>query len=152
MKKLLFILFFLSSIVYSQNYNLTINLKNGNTVTFSTDDIQKIEFKNLTGIEDVETLQQLIQSNHLKQNYPNPFNPSTTIEYEIPNSSDVNVSIFDIRGQIVKELLNERQTEGVHKVTWNGTNQNQEQVASGVYIYTIQYGDQRQSNRMIFMK
>jgi hypothetical protein len=152
MKKSVLIFLVLNSIIYSQNYNMTINLKNGNTVTFSIDDIQRIEFENVTSTEDTEKLQQIVQAFRLKQNYPNPFNPSTTIEYQIPKTAKVNISIFDINGQLVKELLHETQTEGLHRVTWDGTDQHNQPVASGIYIYKVENDNLMLAKQMILLK
>ncbi|MCL4280363.1 MAG: T9SS type A sorting domain-containing protein, partial [Ignavibacteriaceae bacterium] len=92
----------------------------GSTVTIAVDDIQRLEFDNVTSIKDVK---QLLESFKVFQNYPNPFNPSTTITYQIPNTSNVILRIYDINGQLVKELLNETQAEGEYHVTWNGKNE-----------------------------
>lgn len=152
MKKLSIILFILSSIVYSQTFNLHINKANGDTITIAVSDIQRIEFTNITGVEDYQELQQIIESFKLMQNYPNPFNPSTTIEYQIPKTSNIILSIFDVSGKLIKEILNETQAEGAYKVTWDGTNQSNTNVASGIYIYTIKCGEQLLSKRMILIR
>lgn len=152
MKKLFLILIILTSVGVSQNFNVNINLKDGSTVTFSIEDIQKIEFGNLTGIENGDKPHQLVQTFKLLQNYPNPFNPSTTIAYQLPKTSAINVSIFDINGKLVKEILNETQNEGHHEVTWDGANQQNNRVASGIYIYTVKSGDVILSKQMILIK
>lgn len=66
----------------------------------------------------------------LTQNYPNPFNPSTTIKYSIPKSSDVEVTIYNLKGQKVKTLINKNHYPGNYQVTWDGS-----EYASGVYVY-----------------
>ena len=144
--------FVLSSIAYCQNYVLNINLNDGSTVTFVIDDIQRIEFDNVTSIEDDDIVQQVNQPLKLMQNYPNPFNPSTTIEYQISKRENVKVSIFSIKGQLIKEILNEDQTEGVHQVIWDGTNQNNCRVSSGIYFYTVKSDDLVLSKKMILLK
>jgi hypothetical protein len=68
----------------------------------------------------------------LNQNYPNPFNPSTTIKYALPYRSQVKLKIFNILGQIVKELINIEQTAGYKSVIWNAN------VSSGLYFYRIE--------------
>jgi flagellar hook assembly protein FlgD len=67
----------------------------------------------------------------LDQNHPNPFNPSTTIRYALPCMSSVKLSVYDILGQAVSELVNEQQSSGWKEVQWNAT------VASGIYIYRM---------------
>ena len=88
----------------------------------------------------------------LAQNYPNPFNPITTISYEIPKAEFVVVGVFDMRGNKITTLVNELQNPGVKSYNWNGTNDYGNSVAAGVYIYTIQAGNYRQSKKMILLK
>lgn len=149
MKKLTLLILLFGVFVYSQDYDLNINLKDGSTATFSVDDIQRLEFDNITSIKDVK---QLLESFKVFQNYPNPFNPSTTITYQIPNTSNVILRIYDINGQLVKELLNETQAEGEYHVTWNGKNEKNMIVGSGVYIYTVSADKQIVSKQMILLK
>lgn len=149
MKKLTLLILLFGVFVYSQNYDLNINLKDGSTVTIAVDDIQRLEFDNVTSIKDVK---QLLESFKVFQNYPNPFNPSTTITYQIPNTSNVILRIYDINGQLVKELLNETQAEGEYHVTWNGKNEKNMIVGSGVYIYTVSSDKQIVSKQMILLK
>jgi Secretion system C-terminal sorting domain len=66
----------------------------------------------------------------LSQNFPNPFNPSTTIKYELPKSSEVTLSVYDMLGRQVSMLVNDRRSAGVHEVKFDGSN-----LASGVYFY-----------------
>tara|TARA_B100000586_G_scaffold217765_1_gene164787 strand:+ start:703 stop:1938 length:1236 start_codon:yes stop_codon:yes gene_type:complete len=88
----------------------------------------------------------------LAQNYPNPFNPNTTFSYELPEEEFVRIAVFDMRGNRVATLVNERQDPGVRSYRWNGTNDIGDGVAAGVYIYTIQAGNFRQSKKMILLK
>jgi hypothetical protein len=74
----------------------------------------------------------------LYQNYPNPFNPSTTIRFSIPNSSHVDVRIYNIKGQLVKTLKNEFMEKGTHTVQWHGDTNNNQKVSSGIYFIRIQ--------------
>jgi photosystem II stability/assembly factor-like uncharacterized protein len=83
----------------------------------------------------------------LCQNYPNPFNPSTTIKFELPKSSEVRLSVYDMLGREVSVLVHERREAGVHEVRFDGTN-----LASGVYVYRLQAGDFVQSKRMLVLK
>ncbi len=152
MRILVFLFLFFSTLVYGQDYNLNINLKDGNTVIFSIDDIQRLDFKNIVDVKDFENLQQIITSFKVLQNYPNPFNPSTTITYQIPKTANVKVRIYDINGQLIKELLSETLAEGEYHLTWNGTNDKNLSVGSGVYIYTVSSDAQIISKQMILIK
>ena len=73
----------------------------------------------------------------LKQNYPNPFNPVTTIEYSLPRLSDVTIEIYNILGQQVVNLLNEKQPAGYYSVRWGGINSKGSYVANGMYFYRM---------------
>ncbi|MBK9332123.1 MAG: T9SS type A sorting domain-containing protein [Ignavibacteria bacterium] len=83
----------------------------------------------------------------LHQNYPNPFNPSATIRYSIANSELVNMSVYDISGREVLNLVNEFKNAGSYSVKFNGTN-----FASGVYFYRIEAGEFVQTKRMVLIK
>ena len=154
MKKILCIIFtFLSiSYIYPQTYFLNINFKDGTTVSYEIEDIQKIDFSDLTSLEDMKKMQAIVKSFKLRQNYPNPFNPSTTIRYEIPEKGKVEVSIFDLNGKLIKNLVNRYQTAGSHQIVWKGENQAGQKVASGFYIYTVKFNNTVSSKKMLLIK
>ena len=85
-------------------------------------------------------------------NYPNPFNPNTTIAFEIVKPTNVNIAVFNIRGQKVNTLVNEFMQAGSHNVTWNGIDENGLDVASGFYFYRLQTDDGVDVKRAILMK
>jgi len=70
----------------------------------------------------------------IKQSYPNPFTAFTIIEYDVPSAQNVVIRIFNIRGQLVKTLINEDKSPGYYSVVWDGTNDNGDEVSSGVYF------------------
>lgn len=88
----------------------------------------------------------------LKGNYPNPFNPVTTISYSLIQEENVNLEIFNIKGQKVKTLLNDVQTAGSHKVIWNGTDDYENSVSSGIYFYKMTTPGFSSVKKMILMK
>ena len=88
----------------------------------------------------------------LSQSYPNPFNASTTIKYALPNDGKVTLAVYNILGQKVITLLDGIQTAGYHTVTWNGKNASGNDIASGVYFYRIQFGNETQIKRMTLLK
>ena len=88
----------------------------------------------------------------LYQNYPNPFNPITSLRYDLPNDGLVNITIYDMMGRIVKTLVNGSQTAGFKSVQWNATNDRNEPVSAGLYLYTIQAGEFRQTKKMVLLK
>ena len=83
----------------------------------------------------------------LYQNYPNPFNPSTRIRYELPESGNVLLKIYDALGKEIAELVNERQSAGTYEVNWEPDG-----LSSGAYYYTIKAGDFTSSKTMLLVK
>ena len=90
----------------------------------------------------------------LSQNVPNPFNPSTTIRFSIPEerSLDVKLNVYNIRGVLVKTLVDDRRGAGVHVVQWDGRDNRGRPVASGVYFYRIQAGEFVKIRKMVLLK
>ena len=84
--------------------------------------------------------------------YPNPFNPATQIKYDLPEDAFVNISIYDVMGRMIKSLSNANQTAGYHSLQWDATNDFGEGVSAGMYIYTIQAGEFRQTRKMVLLK
>ena len=84
--------------------------------------------------------------------YPNPFNPKTTLHYDLPEDELVNITIYDMMGRQVKTLINGLQTPGYKTTQWNATNDRNEPVSAGLYLYTIEAGDFRQTKKMILLK
>jgi hypothetical protein len=83
----------------------------------------------------------------LSQNYPNPFNPSTIINYQLPNTSDVKLIVYDLLGQEVRTLVNEKQNAGSYQVQFDGSN-----LASGVYFYKLSATEFTETKKMILIK
>ncbi|HEX7401408.1 MAG TPA: M28 family peptidase [candidate division Zixibacteria bacterium] len=88
----------------------------------------------------------------LKQNFPNPFNLETVIEYFLPQESRVQIAIYNLLGQRVKVLVNEREPAGNKKVSWDGRNGRGEAVSSGIYFYRIEADEFTQTKRMVLLK
>ena len=89
----------------------------------------------------------------LKQNYPNPFNPVTTIKYAIVRQEKVILCIYNIQGQLVKTLINEERQAGHHQVNWNGRDEGNNDVSSGIYVYILktEHGYTR-TKRMVLIR
>ncbi|MCF7913315.1 MAG: DUF1566 domain-containing protein [Candidatus Cloacimonetes bacterium] len=87
----------------------------------------------------------------LKQNYPNPFNPSTRLDFYLPSSEYVNLSIFNIRGQKIITLINEILSEGEHTLVWDGVNTQREKVSGGIYFYTLRTAGERITRKMVMI-
>ncbi|MBC8229936.1 T9SS type A sorting domain-containing protein [bacterium] len=103
-------------------------------------------------------LQQSLQGyTALLQNYPNPFNPETWLPYQLAQDTNVTISIYNLKGQPVRTLFLDNQSTGVyvmkHKAAyWDGRNSFGQQVASGLYFYTLQAGKFRATRKMVILK
>jgi len=86
------------------------------------------------------------------QNFPNPFNPFTKISFSVPESSFVRLEIFGIDGKLVKVLINGRKDPGNYDVQWNGKDESDHPVPTGVYFYRIQAGDFKEVRKMTLVK
>ncbi|MBN2009827.1 cellulase family glycosylhydrolase [candidate division KSB1 bacterium] len=84
--------------------------------------------------------------------YPNPFNPSTIISYQLPVSSDVHLSVYNLNGQLVQTLVTGQQEAGLHQVEWNGMDDWGQTISSGVYLYRLQAGNRVSTSKMLLMK
>lgn len=88
----------------------------------------------------------------LEQNYPNPFNPSTTIRYQLPMATNVQLVIINSIGQIIRTLADGKTPAGSHSILWDGRDDNGEMVSSGLYFYRLKAGDFTQTRKMILMQ
>jgi hypothetical protein len=88
----------------------------------------------------------------LNQNYPNPFNPSTVISYRLSVSSNVKLTIYNILGQKIKTLVNSFQSAGEHTIVWNGTDERDQHVSSGMYIYRLETMSSTTQRKMLFIQ
>ena len=93
-----------------------------------------------TDVDNTSVVQIPISSG-LYQNYPNPFNPETNIQYSITNDANVSLEIYNIKGELVRTLVNEPQSAGYYKVIWNGKAYNNISVSSGIYFYRLKIDD-----------
>jgi flagellar hook assembly protein FlgD len=94
-----------------------------------------------------------LQSLILHQNYPNPFNPETTISFTLKdNTLSLKLNIYNIKGQLVKTLYDGALQKGQHSFVWNGTDETNCQVSSGVYFYRLSNGKESRQRKMVLMK
>ena len=112
--------------------------------------------------QGIENLQNLLASlipeeTELLRNYPNPFNPETWIPYQLAESAEVILTIYDMNGQLIRRLAVGHQAAGMYQsrsraVYWDGCNQLGEPVASGLYFYTLTADDFTETRRMLILK
>ncbi|MBN1155688.1 S8 family serine peptidase [candidate division KSB1 bacterium] len=88
----------------------------------------------------------------LFKNYPNPFNSNTTIKYQLPDDSDISLTIYNINGQKIRTLFQGMQTAGVHTILWDGMDQHSSPVSSGIYLYKIESHAFTAADKMLYLK
>ena len=88
----------------------------------------------------------------LHQNFPNPFNPITSLRYDLPEDALVNITIYDMMGRVVSNLVSSTQNAGYKSIQWNATNNIGQPVSAGLYLYSIEAGDFRQTKKMVLLK
>jgi hypothetical protein len=108
-----------------------------------------VDFSQFTGSDEVLPNNSV---NCLQQNYPNPFNPQTTISFSLAQTEKVKLSIYNIRGELVKELTNRQYETGLHKIIWNGKDSRGKNVASGIYYYKLLHNNTSEVRKMILLK
>ncbi|NWG27483.1 MAG: VCBS repeat-containing protein [Ignavibacteriaceae bacterium] len=89
---------------------------------------------------------------NLYNNYPNPFNPETNIKFHLPLEAKVSLSIYNILGEEIKELINETRLSGEYEITWNGTDKNGNPVPSGIYFITMKAGNFQKTIKSVLVK
>jgi hypothetical protein len=97
--------------------------------------------------EDSNSYHELLNIFELSQNYPNPFNPSTTMEFTLPKSEFVTLKVYNVLGEEIKTLVNNKLQAGNHTYEFDGSN-----LASGVYLYRIEAGEFQQVRKMVLIK
>jgi len=104
---------------------------------------------NYVVLEDIEFR---IEKFALHKNYPNPFNPSTTIAYELPDNSDVQIKIVDVNGRDIQSWSNYSQEKGYHELVWAGVDRYGKPVSAGLYLLTVQAGNDLQTRKLLLLK
>ncbi len=152
MKRIALLFILCACTVYSQTYYMNVRMKGGSTTSIPIQDIQKLTFTGISTAVGNERLSTVIKTFALLQNYPNPFNPSTTIEYQLPKTGNVEINIFSINGQLIKTLESIHQVAGTHSVVWDGKNNGGQTVASGLYVYQVAFENSMLAKKMLFIK
>ncbi|MGH7492581.1 MAG: T9SS type A sorting domain-containing protein [bacterium] len=110
------------------------------------------DLSTLTGVEERGEGHLIAGTLTLEQNYPNPFNPATAIIFSLPVAAEVLVQIFNTRGQLVRMLLREGRESGSHVVHWNGRDEQDREVANGMYFYQLRAGSQVLQKKLILLR
>jgi hypothetical protein len=134
---------------FSGNVTLTIQVNDPENAAVSSE--LSVTVNPVVGIAEI-TGAGIPQEFALRQNYPNPFNPNTTIKFQLPHTEDVKLAVYNILGQKVRILLNEKMNAGYYQVSWDGLSEHGRQMASGVYIYRLEAGSFVEVKKMTLMK
>ncbi|MDO9576685.1 MAG: choice-of-anchor D domain-containing protein [Candidatus Cloacimonadales bacterium] len=122
-------------------------------VTAIFSDGQESESSNTVSVEITNAGNNLIPLvTKLNGNYPNPFNPNTKISFDLAEETDVNLVIYNMKGQIVKTLINTTMKADFHSINWNGTDNQNKPVASGLYFYKMQAGKYVSTGKCLLLK
>ena len=132
--------------ILSESITIQESLGNGYDITIVSGEEQYVS-------DMITNLLEAIPAEYsLSQNYPNPFNPTTKIDFSLPRSDDVTVTIYNLMGQQIKVLMNSNLEYGYHTVTWNGLDQLGRPVASGVYFSELRTRNFRKTKKMLLLK
>ena len=140
-----------SNLIYAWFVNNDIQTENSETFIYQFPDLGTFEIKSevsdeeyqidtiwdVTVEEQVGTENLVLTVTELKGNYPNPFNPTTKISYSIVKKSIVQIDVYNIKGHLVKSLINRQHNAGNHSVIWNGKDSSGNNVCSGLYLYKL---------------
>ncbi|MCG8603770.1 DNRLRE domain-containing protein, partial [bacterium] len=101
---------------------------------------------------EAESASEIPAEFQLFQNFPNPFNLGTRITFNVPSKSKVSLKIYNLRGELVRTLVNEEREPGLQTVSWNGSNESGITVASGVYVYRLSAGNFEDTRKLTLVK
>ncbi len=144
---------FAFSIGFAQSDTMVVKMTNGQVIKYLISKIESISYAGRpTNVKDQAILQNVLKKFTLYQNYPNPFNPTTTIEYRIPSSGEVEINIFNIQGKLIRKLTDSQQIPGVHKIIWDGKDNYKISAASGIYFCQILFKEKMLVKKLVLLK
>ena len=152
LKRILILNLIIFTVCFSQNNYLNISFTDGSNISYALQNIKDIDFTGITAIESCEQREHLAKTFQVFQNYPNPFNPATTIEFALPEPGFVVISIYDLKGGLIKKLLKQKMDPGKYKIIWQGKNSSGQKVSNGIYFYTIRYNKTIITQKMMLIK
>jgi hypothetical protein len=130
-----------------------VEMQNGSIRSYPISSINQITFSGiLTSVREQGLMQNALSLFTLYQNYPNPFNPSTTIQYSVPKSGDVEVNIFDIQGRLIRSMGKTYQQAGIHSFVWDSRSNSGGTVASGTYFCQILFNRSSLVKKLLLIK
>jgi len=113
----------------------------------------EVGYQDTTNCEQVSIYDETLPITYNLYNaYPNPFNPMTILSYDLPEDAFVSITIYDMLGRVVNNLVSSQQNAGYKSIQWNATNNQGQPVSAGLYLYTIQAGEFVQTKKMVLLK
>jgi len=121
--------------------------------TFYLDDIRLVAARPSPGTAVVESQDATVpESFTLSQNYPNPFNPATTIRFDLPRSEEIDLAVYNLTGQKVATLASGLWNAGAYTLRWDGRDDDERELASGVYLYRLQAGERVETRKLLLLR
>jgi len=143
----------ISQLPFNIKYEIRVGVFDVNSEKVKNSDIKGIWIKKVySGINDVASNIELPNDFSLLQNSPNPFNSKTVIRYQLPRNGTAKISIFNLLGQKVRTLMDERKPMGYYTVCWDGKDDNGRTMASGIYFYKMKAGEFTDIKKMVLLK
>jgi hypothetical protein len=136
---------------WAQSIQMRICNKDGTVHVYNLDEIRKLTFAGITGINDPQ-INTVIKNFYMLKSYPNPFNSSTTISYSLPGEGITEITIVDINGKVIKTFPGGHQSSGEQTLTWDGTTSDNNKALTGIYICIVKFNDQLLLNKMLLIK
>jgi hypothetical protein len=134
---------------YDHTVRLALHSVSNQTIALFVDEIKVRNDGALISNEPTPVISPITE---LFGNYPNPFNPETTISFSLREQSHVNIEIYNVKGQHLRTLVNDVFDAGIHKIVWNGTDFQDNNVSSGIYFYRMNSSSYTQTGKMILLK
>jgi len=131
---------------YIQNATITFD-----NIILAGENGQELDYQD-SFVYEISSSDLIPSTTELSNVYPNPFNPSTTIDYNLSSATDVSLVIYDMKGSIVKTLVSNFQDAGLHQITWNGKNDVNAQVSSGMYLVRMEADGQLYQQAITLLK
>jgi hypothetical protein len=135
---------------WTQSIQMRLCKKDGTTIVYNIEDIRKLTFANIAGIND-QQFTTLVKNFNLLKSYPNPFSATTTVSYTLPFEGVVDITIVDLKGNLIQRLPGGNQAPGEHTVTWDGKAATGLKAHTGLYFCKVRFNDQIQSNKIVFI-
>jgi hypothetical protein len=150
---IIFLLYAVSSICIAQTDSIFVEKTDGTSIGYAVSAIREITFSGVpTSVKEQDLMQKVLSSFKLYQNFPNPFNPTTTIQYDIPRSGEVNIAVYDIQGRLVRTFASHTQQAGSHAIVWDARNNGGVNVSSGTYFCRIDFNNSFLVRKLVLLK